>query len=1026
MNGRVRCLMLTGLLILSIMTAARGQADDPARRIERDFRTPPQQAQAWCYWWWLNGCVTRDGIVRDLDHMKRQGIGGALVFHAGEGETPFRLEFMSPQWRELFKFTVEEASRRGIVIGLNLCGGWNAGGPWIRPEDAVQTLGFKLVRVRGGQPLSLAIPAPNPVKKDDLAAKLRRDAGVTTAVTTSEDGGYYRDIATLAWRVTGNAKARQASCLKDSFIDLTGRMRGDQLDWQAPAGNWVIVRYGHFVGPRAHTKCTGGSVSLELDPLRPDTMDRHFAATAGMLIKEVAPYVGKTFQFVHIDSGEIGKPDWTPAFREEFRKRRGYDPFPFLAVRAGLVVDSPALTERFNEDYDRTLGDLMLENYYGRLATLARSHGLGTHSEAAGFQKPCVDALASLGGNDLSMSEFWDRRSDTDQYIHQLTEALVRNHDGIKTASAAAHTYGRRIVQAEAFTVMRNKLSFPNWIRAPYDLKDLGDRAFCAGLNRIVFHQFVHQPEEASKPGYKWPSIGNEFDRHVTWAPLSGAWLTYLARCQGLLQTGDFAADACYFQGEWVPNFIPARWAMNPQLPPGFDCDAVNATILTEHARVDGDGRLALESGMTYRYLVLSQAGRWHNIPALARSLSPRQGDLAKDKEERDDGTARPFAVSPAFLARLKALVEQGLTLVGPPPARAIGLTDYPASDREVTRLAGELWGAAPAAAGERRVGKGRVIWGQRLDAVFQSDGLVPDLEIREDDASRALTSATLNGIPTPYGSFDWIHRRLPGAEAYFIANLRSVAVGGEFTFRVQGRRPELWDPVTGQMLDLPDSAAADAGRTRLALRFEPRQSFFVIFRNAENQRSNVQRQMSKVKKNFPDLKTVAELEGAWDVAFDPKWGGPKSMRFEELYDWTHCEVAGIKYYSGLATYSKTFNLPQSAIQVRSSGGASRPQSAIYLDLGVVKNLARVRLNGPELGVVWTAPWRVEITAAVKPRDNHLEIDVVNLWPNRLIGDAAQPPERRFTKTNVPGIRPDWPLFSSGLLGPVRLTAAGE
>jgi len=589
--------------------------------------------------------------------MKRQGIGGALVFHAGEGETPWRTEFMSAAWRDHFKFAVTEAARRKIVIGLNLCAGWNAGGPWVQPEEAVQTLGFKVVQAAGGKRLNLTLPAPKPLKKDDLAAKLRRDAGVTAAVPTADDGGYYRDIATLAWRVAKHAQDKAAVCQKDTFVDVTDRLQGDQLVWEAPAGEWVIVRFGHYVGPRAHIKCTGGGVYLEIDPLRADAMDRHFAATAGVVIRDVQRHVGKTFQFVHIDSGEIGKPDWTPAFREEFRKRRGYDPFPYLAARANLVVDGAEITERFNEDYERTLGDLMVDCYYGRLNELARRHGLGTHSEAAGFQKPCVDALASLGINDLSMSEFWARRSETgDNRIHQLTEALVRNHDGIKTAAAAAHTYGRRIIQAEAFTVMRGKTAYPNWDRDPFALKDLGDRAYCAGLNRVVLHGFVHQPEEESQPGYKWPSIGNEFDRHVTWAPLSHGWLTYLARCQSLLQAGDFAADVCYFQGEWAPNFIPARWAMNPVLPAGFDCDAVNAGILAGRARVTADGRLTLPGGMAYRYLVLNQGGRWRHDPFFVKFLGLRQREGAQGRDDAASTVPRPLAVSPATLAKMQEL----------------------------------------------------------------------------------------------------------------------------------------------------------------------------------------------------------------------------------------------------------------------------------------------------------------------------------------------------------------------------------
>ena len=981
-------------LILAAALAASAAAQTP---LERDFTTPPDASKAWCYWWWLNGCVTHDGILRELDHMKEKGIGGALVFHAGTGDTPFQVEFMSPQWRELFAFTVREAAKRKIVIGFNVCGGWNAGGPWVKPEEAAQTLGFKAVLARGPHRVTLVLPSPKPPQSE-----------------------YYRDVAVLAWQYTIPVKGQPALCRRETMVDLTSKLQGDQLTWDAPAGNWVVVRFGHYVHPRAHTKCTGGESYLELDPLRADAMDRHFQATVGVLLADVKEHVGKTFQYLHIDSGEIGKPDWTPAFREEFRKRRGYDPFPCLAARARMDLDSPALTERFNEDYERTLGELMVQNYYGRLTELAHQHGLGTHSEAAGFQKPCVDALASLGINDISMSEFWVRRSDaSDQYIHQLAEAQLRSHDGIRTAAAAAHTYGRPIVQAEAWTVMAGPADFPNYDKDPFALKDTGDRAFCAGLNRAMLCFMVAQPSQTDQPGYEWPKVGTEFNRHVTWWRLGAPWLTYLARCQSLLQAGAFAADACYFPGEWVPDYVPARWAMNPPLPPGFDCDTVNAAGLRAGARAGGDGALTLASGMHYRYLVLNQGGRWRPLPAFNRRL----GLGIPNAENLDTTEGKPsLAVTPATLKKLKELVEDGVTLVGPRPARAIGLTAYPASDQEISRLANALWGPDPAASGRRTVGKGRVIWGKNLAEIFAADKLTPDLEIREDAPGRALTSATLNGIPNPGGgSFDWIHRRLEGAEAYFIANLRSVGAGGDFTFRAGGQ-PELWDPLSGSRGTLPEFSATTDGRLRLPLRFAPRQSFFIVFRTAA-QATTPAKPSLPGQKNFPTLQPVLSIGGAWDVAFDPKWGGPAKVSFDRLLDWTQRPEEGIRHYSGLATYKKTFTLPESAIQVRSSGGASRPQSAIYLDLGTLHNLAQVRLNGQDLGVVWTAPWRVEITKAARSGENQLEIDVVNLWPNRLIGDAALPPEKRFTKTNIPAvaIKPDAPLYPSGLLGPVTI-----
>lgn len=982
---------------VAVLLAGGAMADERFNAIERDFAQPPDAAKPWVYWWWLNGCVTKNGIARDLDHMKNKGIGGALVFHAGKGETPWRTEFMSKAWRDLFKFAVEEAARRKIVIGLNLCAGWNAGGPWVAPEEAARTLRFNSVETHGGKTTPLSIPAPKP----------KRHAAVAGA-PTANNGDSYRDIAVLAWRVTRDSNGKTTVCRKDTFVDLTDRMRGDRLTWDVPAGDWVVVRFGHDVGRRAQTKYTGDGAYLEIDPLRADAMDRHFEATAGVLIKDVKEHVGTTFQYVHIDSGEIGKPDWTPAFREAFRQRRGYDPLPYLAARAHLVVDSAETTERFNEDYERTLGDLMVTCYYGRLNELAQRHGLGTHSQAAGFQKPCVDALASLGINDIPMSEFWARRSEAgDDYIHQLAEGLLRTHDGIKTAAAAAHTYGRNIVQAEAFTVMREKEPYPNWDKDPFALKDIGDRAFCAGLNRNMLCFWVSQPDENAKPGYEWPSVGSEFDRHVTWWPLGGDWLTYLTRCQSLLQAGTFVADVCYFAGEYVPNYVPARWAMNPKLPQGFDCDTVNAEILRKGARVDDRNRLTLAGGMTYRYLVLNQGGPWQYDRFIEEFRKIRQPQTSARADAATEPVSKSLAVSPVTLARIEQLVRDGMTLIGAPPVRAIGLTDYPASDRQVARLTKAIWGDKPAATGQRKVGKGRVIWGKPLSEIFRNDGLPPDLEIEEDETTARLPASTLSGIPNAGGSFDWIHRRLGETDAYFIANLRNARAGAVFTFRIGGRQPELWDAVTGRTRCLSESATTADGRTRVALRFEPRQSFFVVFRTPARIASH------PVGKDFPDLKPLAQITGPWEVSFNPEWGGPERATFETLVDWTKRPESGIRYYSGKATYRKVFDLPDAAIP--------SPQSAVFLDLGTVKNIAAVRLNGTNCGTVWTAPWRVEISNAVRPTGNALEIEVINLWPNRLIGDAGLPADKRRTMTNVTGFHADTPLLPSGLLGPVRV-----
>jgi hypothetical protein len=190
-------------------------------------------------------------------------------------------------------------------------------------------------------------------------------------------------------------------------------------------------------------------------------------------------------------------------------------------------------------------------------------------------------------------------------------------------------------------------------------------------------------------------------------------------------------------------------------------------------------------------------------------------------------------------------------------------------------------------------------------------------------------------------------------------------------------------------------------------LEFAPFQSFFVVFRKKIAYRSAAD--VSKASFNILKFSKLKEITGAWNVNFQPEWGGPDSIVFATLTDWVKHPEASIKYYSGTATYSKQFELTESELVHR-----------LFLDLGVVKNIASVRLNGKDLGIIWTAPWRVEITKAARSGDNLLEIEVTNLWPNRLIGDAALSPDKRITRTNI-SLKKDATLLSSGLLGPVEI-----
>ncbi|MHC4674619.1 MAG: glycosyl hydrolase, partial [Planctomycetota bacterium] len=598
-------ILLVVCSLLAVATAVKGQ------ELEKQFDNPPNSAKPWVYWWWLDSYATKDGITKDLEEMKRQGISGALIFDAGDGiDSPDGPVFMSPAWRELYKHAIKEADRLGIDISVNLCSGWNAGGTWVKPEHACKKLVYSAILVQGPRNLTRDLPKPESV--DD----------------------YYRDVAVIAFKIKGGEKQTACQPIKNfkikagkirmagqppdqeyayyadvsgeqdlnssSLVDLSNHMNKDgRFVWQVPDGKWAVQRFGYTLYGQKTKFYSPGSQGYEIDPFSAEAMDMHFAATAQKLIDDAGPLAGKTLKYFHIDSWEIRCPTWTPKLRQAFKARRDYDLLPYLPVLTGKIVDSREVSNRFLWDYRQTIGDLIVDNYYGRLAELSHKHGIGTHSESAGYQRPNVDALKSLGVNDIPMTEFWARQTEPDGKIHQMYPSSLRAHDAIKLAASTAHIYGKELCQAEAFTTMG-----PNWEKDPFMLKDIGDRAFCDGLTRNVLCFYVHQPRLDIKPGYQWELAGTHFDRNITWWPQIHAWLDYLSRCQLLLKQGLFVADVCYFYGEDVPNYVPAKRMTNPPLPAGYDCDTVNSDVLLNRIS-SKDGRIVLPDGMSYRYLVL-------------------------------------------------------------------------------------------------------------------------------------------------------------------------------------------------------------------------------------------------------------------------------------------------------------------------------------------------------------------------------------------------------------------------------------
>lgn len=941
--------------------------------LEEGWTNPPTSARLRAYWWWLNGNVTQAAITRDLEQMKAKGFGGAIITDAGGADqdgnapVPHGPTFFTPAWRQLYKHALREGNRLGLEMSLNILSGWNLGGPMVTADDAAKKLVWTEAVLKGPANYRGELPAPK-----------RRD-------------NYYRDLFVVAYRLKpGQVRARPllhweekamfkalASSAPDTsplfeelpsrpgeedaraanVLNLTSKLGKDGvLRWQVPPGTWQILRFGCTIGDHSRVStCSDGWHGYALDVLDAGAFNRYWNAVVEPLIADAGPLAGKTLKYLHTDSWEVEPLNWTPTFRKEFRKRRGYDLMPYLPALTGRVVDSRDISDRFLADFRKTLGDLAIDNHYRLFRDYAHRHGMQIHPESGGPHAVPIDAQRCLGWDDAPMSEFWAW-----SWRHRIGDA---NRFFIKQPASAAHTYGHPLVVGEGFTDIG-----PHWQERIWEnLKPSFDKALCEGLNLLVWHAFVCSPAEMGIPGQQY-FAGTHFNPNSTWWPKSGPFLSYIDRCQFLLQEGHFVADVCYYYGDHVPNFAQLKSADPAHVLPGFDYDVITEEALLTRMSV-ADKCLVLPGGMRYRVLVLPNR----------------------------------TSISLPVLRKLRQLVSAGATVIGPKPAEASGLADYPRSDHEVAELADELWGAGATSTNSPSLHTwhaGRVLSGQTARQVLLAGGVQPDFEF-ELRSPTALSGQVSQLLAT---NLDYIHRSTGEAEIYFVANRSHLPQSARCTFRVAGKAPELWDPVSGQRRFAAAYREED-GRTTVPLAFAPYGSWFVVFRQPAVAHP------ATALENSREFVPRGELEGPWTLQLDPRWGGPASVEFQKLVSWTARPEPGIRYYSGTVTYRKDFDWPP---------GLSHNARSIWLDLGDVRELAEVRLNGRDLGVLWSPPFRVEVTSELRPSANVLEIEVVNFWPNRIIGDAALPQSERFTRTNIRKLTEQTPLMDSGLLGPVR------
>lgn len=1058
---------LAGLGLAQLSAIATAQTD-----LEAGFKHPPKAAKPHTWWHWINGNITKRGITADLEAMKRFGLGGAQIFNVDVGIPAGDKPFMGDAWKDAIAWAFQEARRLDLEIDVHNGAGWSSsGGPWVKPEHAMQFLTWSEMPIHGPRHFDGVLVEPD--------KKL----------------GYYQDIACYAIRQPANDKFRIDNIRAKAAFDRGDRIApdsgsipadasialadvkqvkmgpGGQVSIDIPDGDWTIVRMGHTPTGAQNEPSPASGLGSEVDKLSREALDEFWSGMMATAVKANGP-VGKNGLIgALIDSYEVGSQNWTPKFREEFMKRRGYDPMPYLVCVTGRVVQSGEVTERFLWDLRRTVCDLFADNYYGYMTELCHRNGLQFSTE--GYGNGSFDNLQINGLPDTPMAEFW---------IGGLATETT------KMVSSSGHTYGKPIIGAESFTADD---SHAKWLYDPYSIKALGDKMFSLGVNRYIFHRYALQPWLDLEPGMTMGPWGTNFDRTITWWDQGRAWIQYVTRCQYMLQSGRFVADVLAFEGDDGPNDLPLM--RGTTVPEGYDYDGCDTKVLlTAHVE---NGDIVLPSGMRYRLLMLPES-TW---------------------------------MTAKTMRKIDELVRAGASLLGSPPKKSPTLGDMDQGDLAVADLSGRLWNgdtgkgkvivgmtvaqalqevgvvkdldsSAPVNWIHRVVGKDDVYFVANpayrpidFDASFRVDGKQPEIWNPETGTTEKvmawksgegrtkiplrLESAGSTFVvfrhPAPENHLvdvKWLGAgdTAPKPPAIEVVEARWEAVDGTGGVDVTEKAREMvqrGEPsIAATNANFGDPTLNHLKRLRIVYTIDGKRfsrdvgendSLEFVSPGPDDARPTVTMRDGKLEvwrsgkveldSSGSDRRVVSgaasekALDLKWQVDFPPKKGAPASIRLDKLISWSDSNVDGVKYFSGTATYRTTFE----------SGSLNRSGASYWLDLGRIKNFAEITLNGHSLPTLWKAPFRIDVSQWLKQGENSLEVKVTNLWPNRLIGDEQFPPEAKFngpiqewpewikkgtrrpptqrvTFTTWQFFKKDSPLLESGLIGPVKLLRIPE
>lgn len=1007
-------------------------------KIETGFRQVPDDVRIAVYWYWISDNISKEGVIKDLEAMKAAGISRAYIGNIGLGDLPSgKHKILTEGWWEVLHTALKKATELDIEIGIFNSPGWSqSGGPWIKPNESMRYLASSELKVKGPQLLQTALPA---IAEDAEDVRVIAFPASTADVFSGnwkvkkQEGKEEVVEMKLSKEATIRSFSLQVNTPIKTDADLYVKVGNEyrllkkiHIDRSNAALNVGFIPYPPVVISLPETTGqdfrlvihAGGNAELELQLSSQPMLERYPEKTLAKMFQTPLPlwhdymwerlptvsdknYLIEPNEVVDITSSfKDGTLNWTVPEGEWTIMRTG--------MRSTQVTNSPASPEgtglevdkmskkhvatHFNAfigeilrripEKDRSTFKLVVQDSYETGGQNWTDDMIASFKQKYGYDPvPYLPVLKGMivDNPDRSDRFLWDlRRLVADRVAYDYVGGLreVCHKHGLKTW---LENYGHWGFPGEflQYGGQSDEVGGEFWCEG--SLGDIENRAAssCAhiyGKKKVWAESFTAGGPNFHRYPYLMKQRG---DRFFTEGINSTLLHVYIHQPSSDRLPGMSAWFGCEFNrnNTWFNQmdvFTGYLKRCNFMLQQGQYMADVAYFIGEDAPKMTGVCDPALPKGYSFDYInseiLLDQASVQNGKLTLKSGMQYRVLVLPRQKTMR-----------PEVLKKIKELVKAGLVIVGTAPEYSPSMEGYPKADQEVKNMASDLWAG-------QNYGKGHVFSSDNsLEKVFETLSLSPDCSVS-------------NGAPVLF-----IHRRTSEGDFYFLSNQSEQTISFDATFRTSSKTPELWNPLTQDMRFLPEYTEK-GGLTTVPLKLEPLESSFIVFRKETGKKMSGD--------NYPQTDVLVSVDTPWTVSFDKKARGPEeSVTFNSLTDWKEAEDARIKYYSGTAIYSNTFNLE------------SLPKKQLYIDLGKVMVMAKVYINDQYAGGVWTYPYQLNITDYLRAGKNTLRVEVVNNWENRLIGDQQLPENLRPTWTAVNPWNANSPLQSSGLLGPVQIKA---